>query len=248
MKKTLASVPPPDYDPDIPVALAGGARWCDQHQRAECVSPRKHGRGECHGPAIKGTNACRLHCGRKAKEAKARGRATITAWNAAAAVPDVDYRMAVLGVLQMTWLRLAAYSDLLRRQVAVEGDIALPDSVDTSTTKVSGLIGYRYGAAGKEGRIFAQSEEIRALVALESAERDKVVKYAKVAHDMGISDRLTNLAERWGDVVAIRISAMLEELHLTPEQSIRVPALISTHLGAIDVDSIETGQNDHQYR
>lgn len=87
---------------------------------------------------------------------------------------------------------------------------------DQENPTTSGLIGYRYGAAGKDGRIYAQSEEVRALVALESAERDRVVKFAKTAHDMGISERLTSLAERWGDLVAGRISAILGELTSRP--------------------------------
>lgn len=175
--------------------------------------------------------------------AKAEGRARISAWNALGETPRIDYRMAVLGVLQMTWLRLAAYSELLRRQVATEGEVTAPELHDPEGgegdgPQTSGLIGYRYGAAGKDGTIYAQSEEVRALVALESAERDRVVKYAKTAHDMGISERLTSLAERWGDVVAGRITTMLDALELTPEQRARVPELVAAHLGSIDVEAM----------
>lgn len=221
----------------------GGARWCEEHRRWECARPRSKGRGTCHGIAIAGLDKCRMHAGVKGEVAKAQGQAVITAWNAMGAAPDIDYRMAVLGVLQMTWLRLATYSELLRRQVAAEGDAIgdEPFDPDEGDPKTSGLIGYRYGAAGKDGRIYAQSEEVRALVALESAERDRVVKFAKAAHDMGISERLTSLAERWGDLVAGRISAILGELNLTPEQQARVPALIQRHLGAIDTDAMTTG-------
>lgn len=215
---------------------SGGARWCVEHNRWECVIPRSRGRGICHGTPFKGLDKCRMHAGVKGEVAKARSEAVITAWNALGAHPNIDYRMAVLGVLQMTWLRLSAYSELLRRQVAVEGDEVNPDGDDAST---SGLIGYRYGAAGKDGHVFAQSEEVRSLVALESSERDRVIKYAKTAHDMGISERLTSLAERWGDVVAGRIATMLDALDLTPEQQAKVPDLISSYLGSIDVESLE---------
>ena len=229
----------PETDPQ-PVS---GARWCDTHDRWECVKPRSRGRGTCHGAAISGTNRCRMHAGTRGEVAKAEGQTVITAWNAMGGAPNIDYRMAVLGVLQMTWLRLGAYSELLRRQVAAEGEVteAEPFDPDEENPKTSGLIGYRYGAAGKDGRIYAQSEEVRALVALESAERDRVVKFAKTAHDMGISERLTSLAERWGDLVAGRISAILGELNLTPEQQARVPALIQRHLGDIDMDAMTTG-------
>lgn len=173
--------------------------------------------------------------------ARAKGEARITAWSALGGSPDIDYRMAVLGVLHMTWLRLGAYGELLRRQVATEGDIpeGSEDFDPTEEPKSSGLIGHRYGAGGKDGVIYVQSEEVRALVMLEAAERDRVVKYAKTAHDMGISDRLTSLAERWGDVVASRITLMLDALDLTPEQQAKMPALITTHLANIDVGTME---------
>jgi hypothetical protein len=176
-----------------------------------------------------------MHVGVKGEVAKAQGQAVITAWNAMGAAPNIDYRMAVLGVLQMTWLRLATYSELLRRQVVAEGEVTEAEIFDPDEggPRTSGLIGYRYGAAGKDGRIYAQSEEVRALVALESAERD----------DMGISERLTSLAERWGDLVAGRITALLADLNLTPEQQARVPALLDAHLGSIDVGALEVTSN-----
>lgn len=231
-----------DSTPDVtnvPVPNPGGARWCPEHRRLECVYQRRNSQGTCHAPAIRGTKGCKVHVGFKREVAIAQGQAVITAWNATGGAANIDYRMAVLGVLQMTWMRLAAYGELLRRQVAIEGDQA-GDPGQERRPEASGLIGYRYGAAGKDGVVYVQSEEVRALVALESAERDRVVKYAKTAHDMGISDRLINLAEKWGDAVATRISEMLADprLNHTPEQAAMVPRLIQDHLGSFDVESM----------
>lgn len=218
----------------------GNARWCDTHNRLECAKNRSKGRGQCHAPAVRGLDACTTHAGLRTEVAKAKGEAKITAWSATGkGAENMDYRMAVLGVLQMSWLRLAAYSEMLRRQVTGDEHAPDPDGLQAGAeTHESGLIGYRYGAAGKDGHIYAVSEEVRALVALESAERDRVVKYAKTAHDMGISDRLTNLAERWGDIVATRITIMFDELDLSPEQTAKVPALLQAHLGSIDMGAI----------
>jgi len=229
----------------------GGARWCEEHGgvqgqdhgRLECTKTRSRGRGLCHAPAIRGTDACRIHGGVTRKVAKAKGEAVITAWSALgqpASGQNLDSGMAVLGMLQMTWLRAAAYGELLRRQVATEGGATDPGLFNPTDEELkgTGLIGYKYGAAGKDGNIFAQNEEIRALVALEASERDRVVKFAKTAHDMGISDRLTSLAERWGDVVVTRIMIVLDALELTPEQEAQVPALIQAHLGQIDIGAI----------
>lgn len=223
----------------------GGARWCEDedHHRLECTKNRTKGRGQCHGPAIRGTDACALHSGHKREVAMAKGQARITAWSAMgqpAGGKPLDSGMAVLGMLQMTWLRAAAYGELLRQQV-VTGELPEPDRdglQDDGVVAQSGLIGHRYGAAGKDGRIYAVSEEVRALVALEAAERDRVVKYAKTAHDMGISERLTNLAEKWGDIVATRITLILAGLELTAEQESLVPGLIQAHLSQIDVGTM----------
>lgn len=234
----------------------GGARWCLEHGRLECTKSRtrRQGGGQCHARAIQGLNACKNHSGHRVHIAKSKGQARITAWSAIGKPANgegVDSGMAVLGVLQMTWLRLAAYGELLRQQVTgqnlAEPD---PDGFDPQDSNPNGLIGFKYGAAGKDGTIYAVNEEVRALVILEAQERDRVVKFAKTAHDMGISERLTNLAEKWGDVVAGRITMILTALELTPEQESRVPALIQTHLGSIDMDAMggttNDGANDHR--
>ena len=223
-----------------PLSNPGNARWCEEHGRLECTKRRSKERGTCHQAAVRGTDACRNHGGHSLEVLKAKGEARITAWSALGApegAKTLDSGMAVLGMLQMTWLRAAAYGELLRQQADKEGlSGAEVDGGEPGDT--TGLIGYRYGAAGKDGTIYAVSEEVRALVALEAAERDRVVKYAKTAHDMGISERLTGLAERWGDVVVTRIMLVLDALNLTPEQEAMVPALIQAHLGQIDVTSI----------
>lgn len=230
----MPSKPPPKLDKDN---NPGKAHWCDDHERLECTKRSKASQVRCHAPAVRGMDACKRHNGHSMEVARAKGEAKITAWKIISdGAPTIDYKMAVLGVLQMTWLRLAAYSELLRRQVAADaGPEPIEWSDDQILPETAGLIGHRYGMGGKEGILYKQSEEARALVTLEAAERDRVVKYAKVAHDMGISDRLTSLAEKWGDVVAGRVSSLLDDLNLTPEQRARVPMLVQAHLGSIDV-------------
>lgn len=225
------------------------AFWCDEHGRLECVHARalNRGGGRCHSMAIKGLNACRRHSGFSSTVAKARGDAKVSAWMAMGEMNGaVDPGQAVLAVLQMSWLRLAAYSELLRQQVEAKQQ-AIEDQYNEAEgaggagglpadgSAAAGLIGQRYGMGGKDGVLYVVSEEVRALVILEAAERDRVVKYAKVAHDMGISDRLTSLAEQWGDMVAGRVTAMLDALQLTPEQQAMVPLLVQSHLGSLEL-------------
>jgi hypothetical protein len=238
-----------------PTNNPGNARWCEEHKRLECTKRRssRQGGGPCHAGAVRGTDVCKTHGGYRTEVLKAKGQARITAWSAlgeAAKEDRAEPGMAVLGMLQMTWLRAAAYGELLRQQVARESPVEPGQEGLDPQDKVqsNGLIGYRYGAAGRDGNIYAQSEEVRALVSLEAAERDRVVRYAKTAHDMGISERLTNLAERWGDVVATRITLILAGLNLTPEQERMVPELIQAHLSNIEVNALGGGGSDADQR
>ena len=224
---------------DAPVPNPGNARWCDLHGRLECVKNRSKDRGPCHQAAVKGTDACRNHAGRATALQIEMGQAAITAF-AATGEPTINPARTVLQVLQMSYLRMNAYGKLLAQQVAKEGMV--PEEDLTRMTAMDqiepgGLIGFRYGAAGKEGTIYIVAEEVRSLVALEAAERDKVIRYAKTAHDMGISAQLLDLAKRWTDIAAGRVVALLAALDLTPEQMERVPALVDRFIGSIDMET-----------
>lgn len=219
----------------------GRARWCEDHKRLECTKKRSRGRGQCHKLATRGTDACDMHAGttRAIHKAQGEARVRISAWSPMGEAGDkpISAPVAVMSILQMSYLRLASYSELLRQQVAnAKTHVDNPSEVDEPET--SGLIGFRYGAAGKDGNVYVQTEEIRALVALEAAERDRIVRFAKTAHDMGISERMTQLAERWGDMVAEAVNSMLHALNLSPEQEAQVPILIQSHLGAIDMEAL----------
>ncbi len=56
-----------------------GAVWCVEHGEWECAQSRSRGRGPCHGSAIAGLDACRMHSGLSLADAKARGQANIRA-------------------------------------------------------------------------------------------------------------------------------------------------------------------------
>ena len=235
----MVHTPPTPIGPDF---NPGNAFWCPDHQRLECTK-NKRGMTRCHMNALRGGNACKRHAGISTELAKAQGEAVITAWSALGrATREISPSEAVLGMLQLSWLRAHAYGELLRRQVVSDGEMSdpvdRPDSDDGEAPVTSGLIGHKIGMGGKEGITYRQGEEVRALVALEAAERDRVVKYAKTAHDMGISSALINLAERWGDVVAGRVTLMLDALELTPEQATKVPALVNAHLSSIDLGAM----------
>lgn len=250
----MTRVDPPPMRPEF---NPGNARWCEEHGRMECTKQRRRGMGTCHKQAIRGTNSCKNHAGLSTAHAMAIGEAKIDAWNAiGSGARTIDPSMAVLGVLQMSWLRLAAYGRLLKSQVVQDrleieatadpddpemfgaefGDD--PATVVEAAPGTEGLIGYSIGAAGKDGTLYRQSEQVRALVILEGQERDRVVKYAKTAHDMGISTRMTELAEAWGDLVAARVTLMFDDLQLSPAQKALIPSVVERHLGSLDMSDI----------
>ena len=227
-----------------PAFNPSGARWCQDHERLECTKNRSKGRGACHAAAVRGLDACTTHAGHSREVAKAKGEARLNAWSAMGRPAEgqgIDASAAVLGMLQQSWLRAAMYSELLRQQATKDAHQPSDGFDPDDPGSASGLIGYRFGAAGKDGNIYAVSEEARALVGLEAAERDRVVKYAKTAHDMGISDRLTAMAEQWGGQVIRQIVIILGALNLTPEQEAMVPDLIQAHLGSIELTGVGGG-------
>lgn len=221
----------------------GGSRWCPQHGRFECKAQRKHGAGDCHAIAIEGTPYCRMHAGVSLEVAKAQGQARITAFSALGGTPGIEPGYAVLASLHLSWLRLHLYASLLEQQVGAEhdepvgswnGDLEDEDfgrgvGRQSSPAGTAGLIGHTF-AADKQAGVFASAEAVRALVALEAQERDRVVRFAKTAHDMGIAEREVKLAESQGALLAAVVRGILGDLDLSAVQLERAPEVIQRHL------------------
>ena len=204
----------PPGDPTRPGP--GGARWCTEHERYECTRSRSKGRGVCHGAAIDGTAACRMHAGVRSEVAKVQG-AAITAWSAAmGAEASIDPATAVLGQLQVSWLRQRLYAEQLQVQVEEQG-VSTEELDAGDRPNASGLIGHTYAAA-KDVGVFASGEAVRALVQLEAQERDRVVRFAKVAHDMGIAEAQTELAKAQADMMQAVVLAVFDRLALDAAQ------------------------------
>jgi hypothetical protein len=229
----------------------GGARWCAEHKRFECTASKKGGRGDCHSIAIDGTSKCRMHAGVTLEVAKAQGQARITAFSALGGTPAVEPGRAVLASLHMAWLRVHLYARLLEEQVGDEADdpvggygesqraddgYGVGVGRQSSPAGVAGLIGHTY-AADKAAGIFASGEAVRALVQLEAQERDRCVRYAKTAHDMGIAEREVRLAEQQGQLLASVIRNVLGDLDLSEEQQERVPRVVQARL--LEVTQLE---------
>lgn len=172
-----------------------GARWCEDHGRWECSAKKP----DHHAAAIKGMAMCRHHAGKSLDLAKTQGEANLLAWSAAAAVDakPLDPGSAVMDQLRVAVLRADIYGELLRLQVAGEDG--------------AGLIGATY-AAGRDGARVETGEQVRALARLEAEWRDRVVRFAKAAHDMGIAERHIELQQAQAAIVVAAARAGLDAL------------------------------------
>jgi len=207
--------------------------WCEEHQRWECSKNSKRRSARCHAQALRGTAACRFHSGKRPELAKAQGEA-VTAWSALAGQPTVSATDAVLGMLQMSWLRVHLYASLLEEQVrqAREDRAGSGGGSGDDAGPGTGLIGHTYGAV-KDIGIYASGEAVRGLTQLEERERDRCVRFAKTAHDMGIAEQQVRLAEQQGQLLADAIGRILDGLDLSPVQRARVPQVVPVVLRSI---------------
>lgn len=127
----------------------GGALWCDEHQRWECVKNRKQARGggRCHMPAITGLPRCRLHAGVTVELAEVQGEA-MDAWSATYGQTAVDPAQAVIGMLNMAVFRANFYASLLEEQVlAAQEDRAELDAEEAGLPRAKGAPPVGEGAA-----------------------------------------------------------------------------------------------------
>lgn len=177
-----------------------GARWCTEHGRWECNAAIENH----HASAIRGMAKCRHHVGRSTAMAKALGEANLIAWSTEAAradgkqLPALDPGVVVLDQLRVAMLRADLYGELLRWQLEVDEE--------------AGLIGRTF-AAGRDGQRVETGEQVRGLARLEAEWRDRVVRFAKTAHDMGIADAQIELQQAQAELV---VSAFLAALAAIP--------------------------------
>lgn len=197
-----------------------GAIRCEQHNRWECSKKSKRRPGDrCHASAIRGTDACKTHGGQRREVLKAKGEA-LSAWHAVPGRVDVSPAEAVMAMLQMSWARVHLYAGLLKRQLE-DADPGSPGGVGQG----EGLIGHTRSASPSVG-VYESGEAIRGLALLEAQERDRCVRFAKTAADMGVADREIRLAEAQGALLAGAISRILDALELTPGQRAKIPEIV----------------------
>jgi len=180
-----------------------GARWCDIHRRWECASAKKH-----HASALRGLALCRHCAGTTTAVAKAKGEANLLAWSLLSAGHEsagaLDPADVVLRSLRVAAMRAEFYASRLR------------ELVEESVLAEDALVGPTF-AAGRDGARVETGEAVRALTKLEAEERDRAVRFAKTAHDMGIDTRRLELEQAQASIVVSAVGAALDAVELVGE-------------------------------
>lgn len=160
----------------------------------------------CDGKPYRGSTVCRRHLPSPKARRYADIRAELQMWTTTDQLEDPN--LVLLRLMSQSYRRAAYYGWLLEEVQNDAGD-DLKDLVET-------LIGTVKRGAGKDGHIFDSEEAVRGLVMLEGQERDRAAKFAKLAIDAGIADRIVRLEEAKAAEVVAMIRRVLLALGLDP--------------------------------
>jgi hypothetical protein len=163
---------------------SGRGWWCEEHQRPECVIPRKNGRGQCHGSLVADTDRCRMHLGKKAQPVITEARLRV---QAAAELAKLDVAPVVDPFLELS--RLAGQ--------AVEWKNQLAGRVNTLTS-------LRYESA-------AGLEQLRSEIALWERALDRCLAMLTAMSRLDIESRLVGVREQTADHLERVLDAALEK-------------------------------------
>lgn len=202
---------------------AGRGRWCEEHQRWECVSPRKSGRGDCHGHhLVSGTDKCRMHLGVKAQDAIAEenARQAVITYGLPRDISPTD---ALLEEVRYT----AGHVAWLRGKVAeIEADDLVwgkTEEAEKNATEFSGT-----------DTTYAAKPNV--WLELYMRERKHLLEVTKAAISVGIEERRVRLEEAKGQIVAELIKRILARLDLSDAQRILSARVIPEEFRRIMAD------------
>lgn len=207
-------------------------------QKPRCKARRTNGQRCCAYP-LQGADVCRAHGGAAPQVRAAAARRTAERKTQAA----LDRIMHVFGpndsrvdpvhtlarLLAQSARRAEFYADLLeqqyQREAEGEADADLPNGVRA-------LIGHKYGLT-KDGDSLPIEEAVRSLVALEADERDRCAKYAKLALDVDLDERMVRASEQQVTLVADALAATLSDMGLSHGQQQEARAGVARRLRVI---------------
>jgi hypothetical protein len=163
--------------------MRGHGRWCEEHQRRECNSPRKDG-NPCHSHhLVTGQDKCRMHLGRKAQpviaEARLQEQAERLLYQRDAA-PVTD----PLSALQRLAGRAAAWEDIIGE-------------------KVNEMRSIRYSTEG--------GEQLRSEIVVMERAMDRLGKLLVDIAKLNIEERLAVIRRRTADMLELALTQALQK-------------------------------------
>lgn len=182
----------------------------------------------CKNGPLAGQSTCGLHGG-KTEGAMAGGRKRL-------ALGQVREEMVVLGGMidvdeveaVMIMVQEAAWNVAYLRSLVQQ----ISGEVSTSVDLLG--VGQAYIASRVKLDDLTVVENI--IKKMYDAERDRLVRYSKIAHDMGISERRTKIAEEQGMWLVQTLDMVFTQLNLTPDQAASLPPI----MGRI-IEELEAG-------
>jgi hypothetical protein len=100
----------------------------------------------------------------------------------------------------------------------------------THLTPVGNLGGPSKGYVGMQ-------EEFDIWIQAQQNAVDRLARYSKMALDAGVAERMVNLAEKMGDMIAPLLQGVLGDMNLTEEQKAGAPAVVGRHLRLLEARS-----------
>lgn len=191
-------------------------RWCEEHQRRECVSPCKRG-APCHSDKmVTGSDKCRMHLGKKARDviAEEAARAAVVTYGLPRDISPTD---ALLEEVRYT----AGHVAWLRERVAELEQHELVWGVTERVEKHATEFG---------GTDTTEAAKPNVWLELYMRERKHLVEVTKAAISVGIEERRVRLAEAQGALLNEVLRRIFARLTLSREQSALLPVVVPEEL------------------
>lgn len=228
-------------DPDDPtLCLRCGERHVTAHGHPSCRAHKRSGE-PCRQAPVDGATTCRMHFGKVPQVQKAHKRRMAleevkAELDSLGGSVDVEPSEAVL-----VMVREAAWNVVwLRRQIeGLRADMGDDPPVVIDEDGVA-QVHPSWVGSGVAGRIDPSNwkSEPHVMVKMYNDERDRLVRYSKLAHDMGIEERYLRVYEQQGQWLVNTLDAVFEQLGLTAQQQDQLPAI----MGRI-VEQLEQGED-----
>lgn len=94
---------------------------------------------------------------------------------------------------------------------------------------------------GPSKGVVGMQEEFDIWIQAQQYAIDRLARYSKMAIDAGVSERMVNLAEKMGDLIAPLLQGVLSDLNLTPAQKQEAPAVVGRHLRLLETRTASFG-------